>query len=77
MMAGWELEPLQRELARLAVPLLLLVGMQDGTVAPTEADRVQRILPGARRVQLPGLGHLAHEEDAEAVAAAIAEFAAG
>ena len=76
MMAGWDLEPLQRELARLALPLLLLVGLQDGTVAPTEADRVQRILPGARRVQLPGLGHLAHEEDAAAVAAAIGDFTA-
>jgi magnesium chelatase accessory protein len=76
MMAGWDLEPLQRELARLAVPLLLLVGMQDGTVAPTEAERVQRILPGARLVRLPGLGHLAHEEDAAAVAAAIGEFTA-
>jgi magnesium chelatase accessory protein len=76
MMAGWDLEPLQRELERLAVPLLLLVGLQDGTVAPTEADRVQRILPGARRVQLPGLGHLAHEEDAASVAAAIGDFTA-
>jgi magnesium chelatase accessory protein len=76
MMAGWNLEPLQRELARLAVPLLLLVGSQDGTVAPTEAARVQRVLPDARQLQLPGLGHLAHEEDAAAVAAAIVDFAA-
>jgi magnesium chelatase accessory protein len=77
MMAGWDLEPLQRDLVRLAVPLLLLVGLRDGTVAPSEADRVQQVLPDARRVTLPGLGHLAHEEDAAAVAAAIAEFATG
>jgi magnesium chelatase accessory protein len=74
MMAGWNLEPLQRDLARLAVPLLLLVGLQDGTVAPSEAERVQQLLPDARLVSLPGLGHLAHEEDAAAVAAAIAGF---
>jgi magnesium chelatase accessory protein len=56
------------------VPLLLLVGLQDGTVAPSEAERVQQLLPDARLVSLPGLGHLAHEEDAAAVAAAIAGF---
>ena len=74
MMAAWDLEPMQRDLARLAPPLLLVVGMQDGTVAPSESDRVRRILPRATQVRLPGLGHLAHEERPDLVAQAIEEF---
>jgi magnesium chelatase accessory protein len=76
MMAAWDLEPMRHDLHRLATPLLLVVGMQDGTVAPTESDRVRRILPRAALVRLPGLGHLAHEERPAAVAQAIEEFVA-
>ena len=36
------------------------------------ASRVQRRVPGARLTLLAGLGHLAHEEDAVAVMAALA-----
>lgn len=76
MMAGWDLEPLQCDLARLTVPVLLVVGLGDGTVDPRDADRVQRLLPRARVSRLPGLGHLAHEEQPAAVAAALRSFLA-
>jgi magnesium chelatase accessory protein len=77
MMAGWDLESLQRDLRQLPVPLLMLVGMQDRTVAPAEADRVLRLLPQTRVVRLPGLGHLAHEEQPATVARSIEAFFAG
>jgi len=68
MMASWALEPLQRELPRLAVPLHLLVGAIDRTIPPAQAASVQRLLPTAWRTILPALGHLAHEERPDLVA---------
>jgi magnesium chelatase accessory protein len=69
MMANWDLRPLLRDMPRLAVPLTLVVGANDRSIPPEDADRVQRdYLPSARVLRLPGLGHLAHEEDPEAVA---------
>ncbi|TQF76215.1 alpha/beta fold hydrolase, partial [Elioraea sp. Yellowstone] len=62
MMAAWDLAALARDLPRLAVPLVLVVGTNDRTVPPEEAERVRALVPAARIVALPGLGHLAHEE---------------
>lgn len=68
MMANWDLRPLQRDLPRLAVPLVLVVGTQDHTVPPAEARKVQALLPAATVLELPGLGHLAHEEQPQTIA---------
>jgi magnesium chelatase accessory protein len=68
MMANWDLQPLQRELPALAVPLTLVVGLADRTVPPCEADRVSALLPTAQIIRLPALGHLAHEEQPQKVA---------
>lgn len=62
MMAHWDLEELVRRLPRLAPPLVLLVGTADRMVAPGASERVRAMVPGARLIRLPGLGHLAHEE---------------
>ncbi len=67
MMAHWDLAPTREALARLAVPVLLVVGGNDRTVPPEEANAILQRLPSARRVILPGLGHLAHEEAPEAI----------
>lgn len=80
MMASWGLPALARDLPRLAVPpsvaVTLVVGQGDLTIRPTEALRFQRIVPAARIVRLPDLGHLAHEEAPAAVARAIEESVA-
>jgi magnesium chelatase accessory protein len=68
MMAGWDLHTLARMLPRLTTPLLLVAGQEDRTIPPEQSKRVQAMVPGARRVVLPGLGHLAHEERPAAVA---------
>jgi magnesium chelatase accessory protein len=62
MMANWDLASLARDLPTLQVPLQLVVGMQDGTVPPSEAERVARMVSVATVEQLEQLGHLAHEE---------------
>jgi len=71
MMAGWDLAALDRDLPRLTTPLVLVAGSNDRAVSPGDAKRIQALHPPARIVELPGLGHLAHEEDPAAVAALI------
>ncbi|GAB0116786.1 alpha/beta fold hydrolase BchO [Acidisoma sp. 7E03] len=61
MMARWNLDDL--DLRQLTVPVTLVVGDKDGMVPPKDAPRLQALLPQARIVSLPGLGHLAHEEE--------------
>jgi magnesium chelatase accessory protein len=75
MMANWDLRPLERDLPRLAVPLVLVAAQADRTVPPDEAGRVKRLIPKAKLIPLPGLGHLAHEERPEEVADLLAELA--
>lgn len=67
LMASWDLAPLASTLPSLDVPTWLLAGTADRTLPPEHARQVQQRLPRARCVMLPGLGHLAHEEDAQAV----------
>jgi magnesium chelatase accessory protein len=73
MMANWDLVPLLHDLPRLRARLVLVVGGNDRSVPPAQAERVRARLPAARIVPLPGLGHLAHEERP----AQIAELLAG
>jgi magnesium chelatase accessory protein len=76
MMANWDLTALERDLPRLPCPLLLLVGTRDRTIPPGDALRIRARVPTARIVELPGLGHLAHEERAAEVAAHLRALAA-
>ena len=71
LMASWDLRPLEAELSRLSTPLLLIAALSDRTLPPSHALRVRDRLPLARLEQLPGLGHLAHEENAGAVGSAV------
>lgn len=77
MMAHWDLAALARNLRRLPAPLVLVVGGNDRTIPPADAGRVAALVPGARVVTLPGLGHLAHEEQPGRVAALLAELGGG
>lgn len=71
MMAQWDLHRFARDLPQLATPLLLLVGENDLTVPPSQGQEVLARLSRAaqgRCIVLPGLGHLAHEEQPAMVA---------
>ncbi|MDJ0654142.1 MAG: alpha/beta fold hydrolase [Xanthomonadales bacterium] len=67
MMSGWDLEPLNRRLDSLNVPVHLVTGALDRMVPPRQARDVAARLPRASVTELKGLGHLAHEEDPQAI----------
>ena len=77
MMANWDLPQLALDLPRLAIPLSLMVGSNDQTVPPRQAARLVALWPPSSAtpppliITLPGLGHLAHEERPDWVAAHI------
>ena len=75
MMAHWDLVPLVQELPRWRTRLLLVAGAHDRSVPPIQSTQVAAMVPGARLVTLPGLGHLAHEEQPAQVASLILEHA--
>lgn len=75
MMANWDVAALEKAMAKLTVPVLLIAGSDDGMVPASEATVVARRLPRAEVARLKGLGHLAHEEQPERVAALIGSWA--
>lgn len=77
MMAAWDLEPLARELPQLQLALHLIVGGNDRTVAPSESHTIAARTPQVQLELLPGLGHLAHEERPDRVAAIVLQAARG
>ncbi len=76
MMADWDLPALKRVLPQLATPLLLIHGAADTAIPVSNAREAAAMIKGARLLTLPGLGHLAHEERPQEVAALILGFVA-
>jgi magnesium chelatase accessory protein len=76
MMANWRLEPLLHDLPRLETRLLLIAAANDRSVSPEVTRQVQEIVPEATIELLPGLGHLAHEEQPQLIANLIMRYAA-
>lgn len=68
MMAGWDLQPLVRDMPKLDVPLTLIAGANDKAVPPSDAARVAKLVPDGCVLTIPGSGHLTHEEEAGKVA---------
>jgi magnesium chelatase accessory protein len=71
MMAQWDLRQLARDMPRLTVPLTLVAGSADLAVPPDVAFQTRDIVAGAEVRLERGLGHLAHEESPERIAAII------
>ena len=74
MMANWNMERLFDELPRLQIPLHLIVGDNDLAIPPDDSKAVAQKVRKAQLHRLPGLGHLAHEEDPKAVAALLVDI---
>jgi magnesium chelatase accessory protein len=68
MMANWDLTRMPADLRRITTPTLLIVGANDKAIRPEDAEKIAKFLPRAKIMRLPGVGHLAHEEDPRAVA---------
>lgn len=77
MMAHWDLRSLQRDLPGLRLPALLITGAHDRTVPCAESARAGSLLANSEILEMPGLGHLAHEEQPEATAQIIRSWATG
>ena len=75
MMANWKLEPLLHDLPRLAPALVLVTAGNDRSISPVVAQQVREILPNAVIERLPGLGHLAHEEQPQLIAHLVERYA--
>jgi magnesium chelatase accessory protein len=73
MMANWDLEALARDLPRLGDKLVLIAADGDRAVPMKVARKIAALVPGARLIAQPGLGHLSHEEAPEATARLIEE----
>lgn len=71
MMSQWNLTPLVARLGANPVPTLLITGDKDRTVPPRISRDVAARMPAAQYAELPGLGHLAHEEAPNSMAALI------
>lgn len=68
MMAQWKLEPLLDHLPDNTTKTLLIATSGDKAVPPDTSRKASARMPNATYTVLPGLGHLAQEEDAGAVA---------
>lgn len=75
MMADWDLDSLARDLPRLAVPLLLVHGDGDAAIPVASARAAAAQVARAQITSLPGLGHLAHEEQPAVIADLMVNFA--
>ncbi|MEJ6396663.1 alpha/beta fold hydrolase BchO [Yoonia sp. 208BN28-4] len=74
MMAQWDLDPILARLDHHPSQTLLITGDKDRAVPPDTSAKVAKRVPNAAHVSLPNLGHLAHEEDAVAVAEPLLAF---
>jgi magnesium chelatase accessory protein len=76
MMAGWDLETLVTDMARLSNPLSLIACGNDLAISPELAFQIADRVPSARVTFLRGLGHLAHEERPAEITRVILELVA-
>jgi magnesium chelatase accessory protein len=77
MMANWDLPALRERMDAVRNRVLLLHGANDPAIPLAWAKDAARWLPDARLDVIAGLGHLAHEEAPQDIAARIAAFLAG
>lgn len=75
MMADWDLDSLARDLPRLALPMLLVHGDGDAAIPVASARAAAAQVARAQITSLPGLGHLAHEEQPVVIAELMVNFA--
>lgn len=68
MMAQWNLDGLLTRLGKIDCPVHLIAGLNDKAVPPQVSRDAARALANTTLTELPTLGHLAHEEDPEAIA---------
>jgi pimeloyl-ACP methyl ester carboxylesterase len=58
----------------IVAPTLVIWGSEDTWIPPAHSDRFVAAIAGARKVMLPGVGHVPEEEDPAAVNRLLQEF---
>ena len=61
-------------IAKVRAPTLIMWGTKDTVIPPADAQRFHSAIKGSTLVLLPGVGHLAQEEDPAGTAAAFERF---
>lgn len=64
-------------LAKIDVPTMIVVGEEDTITPPSDAERMEKAIRGARLVRIRGAAHLANVEKADEVNRAIGSFVSG
>ena len=75
MMANWRLEALGARLGEISSPVLLVHPAKDAAIPKSAVTDAARLMPHCTVVDMPSLGHLAHEEDPEQAVKIVTEFA--
>lgn len=68
--------PAEQRLAEIRVPVLIVVGAHDVPDVQATADLLQRLIPGARYISIPGAAHHPQMEQPEAFNEAVLGFLA-
>lgn len=71
MMSQWSLDGLTAVLPQITAKVDFIVGDGDTAVPPSSSIEAAQTLPNATVHHIPGLGHLAHEEDPDRVMAVL------
>lgn len=74
MMAQWTLDGLMARLPQLTTPCLLITATNDHAVPPAKSAQAAERMPSTRWQDVPGFGHLLHEEAPQIVAPLILDF---
>ena len=74
MMAQWRLGDLLARLPAMTTPCLFITASNDRAVPPETSQRAAGRMPAAEWLDIPGFGHLLHEEAAERVTPLILAF---
>ncbi|HAK47056.1 MAG TPA: hypothetical protein DCO79_14210, partial [Spirochaeta sp.] len=65
---------IEQHLAEIELPILIIQGVNDEAVPPEDNKKAAGILPNASLIFIENCGHVAHEEQPEAVIAAVRDF---
>ncbi len=74
MMANWQLEPLRDRLGELRVPVRLVAAENDAAIPKSAILEAAALMPDCEMVEMPELGHLAHEENPALAARHVIQF---
>jgi pimeloyl-ACP methyl ester carboxylesterase len=64
-------------LGEISVPTLVITGSLDRVLPPAGGQELARLIPGARLVEIEGVGHIGYGEDPQAFNAAVMGFLVG